>query len=207
MKIVALILAAGKSERMGVPKMLLSWGKRTILEQVVSCALEGGVQEAVVVIGDKAELIEKKLKENLWPKPVRTVFNPDYSLGMLSSIQCGLKALNASCDATLLALGDQPTIPAIIYQNLVELFPRCGKGILIPRFQGKRGHPIIIQKKYFDFILALDPLHESMHQLTGSFPEDIFDLEVESPEILRDIDRPEDLKELAGKENCSGEGF
>ncbi len=207
MKIVALVLAAGKSERMGKPKMQLQWGERTILEHVISHIFEAGLEEVVVVTGNEAELIEKIVKKTPWPKPVRTVYNPNYNLGMLSSIQCGTRSLNASCDALLLALGDQPTIPPKVFKTLIDFFPQCGKGILIPKFHGKRGHPIIVHKKYFNFILNLDPLYDSLHQLTGNFPEDIFDLEVDSPEILRDIDCIEDFQDLAGKEHGTSEGF
>jgi|YelNatPaOPRAMG01_1025707.scaffolds.fasta_scaffold03830_15 molybdenum cofactor cytidylyltransferase len=207
MKIPALILAAGKSERMGNPKMLLRWGERTILEHVIIHALEGGVEEVVVVTGSQAELVEEIVRKTSWTKPVTTVYNPYYHLGMLSSVQCGIKYLMSQSDAVLVALGDQPTVPSEVFRTLINFFPECKKGILIPKFRGKRGHPIVIHQRYFGFLLELDPVKDSLHQLTDAFSSDIFDLEVESPEILRDIDSPQDLQALHQEEKISGEGF
>ncbi|MGB9553314.1 MAG: nucleotidyltransferase family protein [bacterium] len=206
MRIPALILAAGRSERMGTQKMLLQWGEKTILEHVVAHAMEGGIEEVVVVTGCQAELVENSLRKTSWNQSVHTVYNPDYHLGMLSSVQCGIRHMIHS-DAVLIALGDQPTVPSAVFKALISVFPECGKGILIPKFRGKRGHPIIIHKKHFSFILGLDPKKDSLHQLTNAFPDDIFELEVESPEILHDIDAPQDLKNLTLKEQTSDEGF
>jgi len=201
MNISALILAAGKSERMGTPKLVLSWRGKPILSHVIDNALEGGVSEAVVVLGHEAELIEEKAIKVFPNKPVRVAYNPQYASGMLSSIQCGLKALRNTTEAVLLALGDQPTVPSSVYRTLIESFPTCRKGILIPRFCGKRGHPLIIHKKHFPFLLALDPTRESLHQLTSSFPEDICHLDLKNKEVLIDLDRPEDFERLTGKES------
>lgn len=206
MRIPAVILAAGKSERMGVQKMLLQWGEKTILEHVITHAVEAGVEEVVVVTGNQAELVENSIRRTFWNQAVHTVYNPHYHLGMLSSVQCGIRHMMHS-DAVLIALGDQPTVPALVFKTLINVFPECGKGILIPKFRGKRGHPIILHKKHFSFVLGLDPQKDSLHQLTDAFPEDIFELEVESPEILHDIDAPQDLKSLAFKGQTSDEGL
>lgn len=194
-----LVLAAGESERMGTPKMLLPWKGRTVLEQVIQGAFDGGVQEVVVVLGSDKEKIQEKLQNNTWSKPLRMVFNPDFKKGMLSSIQAGIKEIDKKSDAVLLALGDQPSIPSRIYRELLDFFPSCGKGILVPRYKGKGGHPMVISRKYFDFIFSLDPQKDSLHSLTKSFFFDIFHLEVSAPEILQDIDRPEDFEALSKK--------
>lgn len=197
-----LILAAGESERMGTPKMLLPWRGWTVLEQVIHCAFEGGVGEAVVVLGGEGEKIASILLKKPFKKTLKIVYNPHFKKGMLSSIQAGLRKIDESSQAILLALGDQPSIPQSIFRTLLETFPSCGKGILIPRFSGKGGHPIVISRKYFDFILSLDSGKESLHSLTKSYYWDVHHLEVSAPEILQDIDKPEDYEALVKKGEC-----
>ena len=103
--ISAIILAAGQSKRMGQPKMVLPWGKSTVIEQVVMTFLQAGIEDILVVTGGAHEVVEKTLD----PYPVRKIYNPDYAAGeMLSSLQLGLSKLHREAQAVLVGLGDQP---------------------------------------------------------------------------------------------------
>src|SRR5215211_7289080 len=105
--ISALILAAGTSTRMGQPKMLLPWGKLTVIEHVVTTFINAGVAQILIVTGGAHEQVEKALERY----PVQKTFNRKYAAGeMLSSIQWGLRELPPGIQATLIGLGDQPQV-------------------------------------------------------------------------------------------------
>src|SRR3990172_705632 len=104
--ITAIILAAGESKRMGEPKMLMPWGKSTVLQTVISTFQAAGVNDILVVTGGARDKIE-----SLIGKTVQTIFNEDYASGeMLNSIQVGLKEKMREASAALICLGDQPQI-------------------------------------------------------------------------------------------------
>ncbi|HQU35362.1 MAG TPA: NTP transferase domain-containing protein, partial [Anaerolineales bacterium] len=110
--ISAIILAAGESKRMGQPKMLLKWGKTTVLEHVISVFANAGVEDIVVVTGAARDEVEKIVAVAQTSCPARSVFNEGFVEGeMLSSIQCGLRDLaEKDSSAALIALGDQPQV-------------------------------------------------------------------------------------------------
>jgi molybdenum cofactor cytidylyltransferase len=97
-------------------------------------------------------------------------------------------------------LGDQPFLPGRVVDAVVEAYRRNGKGIVVPAFQGRRGHPVLVDLKYRDEVLALDP-SDGLRRLMRAHAEDIFEAEVEDANILRDMDVPEDYaSELARRQ-------
>lgn len=140
----AIILAAGESKRMGKPKQLMPLGKNTLLEQAIDNLLNSSVDETIVVLGHKAEEITKKIAS----KPVKIVINPDYQQGMSTSIVAGLIMVDPRSRAVMLALGDQPLVTSQTINQLIEAFIKHNKGIAVPTYRGRRGHPIIFDIKY-----------------------------------------------------------
>jgi len=140
----------------------------------------------VVLGADKDDV-----REEIEPLGVDSVVNEYFAEGMLSSVQAGFRALPADAEAAVVMLGDQPFLPARVVDTVVEAFRRSGKGIVVPAFQGRRGHPVLIGLKYRDEVLALDPA-DGLRRLMHAHPEDIFEAEVEDANILRDMDVPED---------------
>jgi molybdenum cofactor cytidylyltransferase len=178
----AVILAAGESRRMGTQKLLLPFGKTT-----VGTALASRVDHVLAVLGaDKDDV-----REEIELFGIHLVVNENFDEGMLSSVQAGFRALPADAEAAVVMLGDQPFLPARVVDAVVEAFRRSGKGIVVPAFQGRRGHPVLVDLKYRNAVLALDPA-DGLRRLMHAHPEDIFEAEVEDANILRDMDVPED---------------
>ncbi len=185
----AIILAGGESKRMGEPKMLLPFGVKTIIEAVAESVVSSEVEGSLIVLGAEKQRIEEKIKDY----GIKSVFNPDFQSGMLSSVQCGFKAVPEGTRAVLVVLGDQPRISSSIINQLIEAFNKTGKGIVLPVFEGERGHPVIIDMKYREEVENVSP-EIGLRGTVYSHPEDILEVEVDAPSILGDIDDETDYK-------------
>lgn len=183
----AIVLAAGASTRMKRQKLLLPYGEKTIIETVIENILPLYKSKIIVVLGSHYDEIKKQICKF----PVTMVFNQQHTEGMLSSVICGFRALPEEAGAAVLYLGDQPQIPAEISYRVNETWARSGKGIIIPCYHARRGHPVLIETKYRRDIENLDP-NLGLKQLMLSFPEDVLELDCSFPEILRDIDTPDE---------------
>src|SRR5262245_6258728 len=118
---------------MGQPKQLLPFGECTILERVVDTLLSAGVSEVIVVLGHLAERVRTVLGD----RPVRAVVNESYRQGMLSSVNCGVRAVGKGYDAVLIALGDQPHIEGAVVSQVMRAYRAESAGIVIPRYGDK----------------------------------------------------------------------
>ncbi len=188
--ITAVVLAAGRSERMGRPKMLLPFGRRTLIETVLAGVRRSRVDDVVVVLGAHRESIEPVVSRFA----LRAVFNEDLEGGMLSSVLRGLREVPAAARAFLVVLGDQPFPPATVIDRLIAAHEGTGKGLILPVHGGRRGHPLLIDIRYRDEVMALDP-SVGLRQLLRDHPDDILEVPVRTPAVLADIDRPEDYRE------------
>jgi len=186
-EIWAVILAGGESKRMKTPKMLLPFKGKTIIEKVIETAVSSDVDKTVVVLGAGHDEILRIIAD----MPVMHCYNDNYKQGMLSSVICGFRSLPESCEGAIICQGDQPMIPAHVVNTLINSWRKSGKGIVIPVFEEKRGHPIFIARKYINEIEKLNP-DEGLRSLTVKFRDDVLEVEVKTPEILRDIDTKED---------------
>jgi len=182
----AVILAAGESRRMGTPKQLLPFGRSSMLETVITTFLESRAERVFVVLGYARDEIEPTIRH----LPVEIVHNPGYKRGMLSSVQAGIKAASGKCKAVIVALADQPTIPVRVVDRLIVSFEETDKGIVLPTYGGRRGHPVVIDLRYSGEIMDLAD-ETGLRGLLHAHPGDILEVPVESPEILADIDDPE----------------
>jgi len=185
----AIILAAGESKRMGKPKLLLPFGKTTIIETLLIETIHSDLGNVNVVLGSNVKEITAKIRQY----PVHISENKDFKSGMLSSVQCGIRNLDKNSDAVMILLGDQPMITRSIINDLIHAYFHSSKGITIAVHKGKRGHPIIFSKGYFSWVQQLDP-DQSLRQLIHTFPDDIHEVEIDTPDILRDIDTQTDYR-------------
>ncbi len=183
----AMVLAAGESKRMGEPKLLLPFGEKTMIEAVIGNVIQSKVENILVVLGSDREKIEEKIK-NL---PVKVVFNPDFREGMLSSAQKGFQTLPEDAQAVFVFLGDQPSISHAIVDKVIEAYKRTKKGIVLPVYEGSRGHPVLIDMKYRGEVGKLSA-NVGLRGVVYSHPEDVQEVKVKTPSILRDIDDAED---------------
>jgi len=180
---------------MGKPKLLLPFNDKTIIESVLKNVEVSKVDKILVVLGANREKIEKKIKNF----PIKITVNPDYSKGMHSSVQCGFRSLPENTRAVLVILGDQPSVCSTTINILILEFQKGRKGIIIPVYKKRRGHPILIDIKYKNEIYNLDP-NIGLRELIHNHPEDIQEVKIKTSSILQDIDNPDDyLRELKSK--------
>jgi len=192
--LAGVVLAAGESRRMGQPKQLLAFGEHTILERVVDTLLTAGVGEVIVVLGHLAERVGAVLGD----RPVRPVINESYRQGMLSSVKCGVRAIDAGYEAVLFALGDQPQIQSAVVREVIRAYRAGSSGIVIPCYEGKKGHPIIINLRRYREAIANLPEGVGLNLLMQEHADDVRLIDVASEDIIRDIDVPDDYtRELA----------
>lgn len=192
--IAALILAAGRSRRMGVQKLLLPLGGRPIIARTVDELLRSPVDPVFVVVGRDGT----RIAEALAGRRVRFVTNPCAEGEMLSSVRCGLAAIPKACSAVLVALGDQPGVTADVIALLVEAFRTSDRGIVVPTSGGRRGHPLLFALDYRDEILDRYE-NVGLRGLIEAHPEAVLEVEVATPAVLEDINVPEDYRRTVAR--------
>lgn len=191
----AMILAAGESKRMGKPKLLLPFGEKTMIEAVIGNVVQSKAENILVVLGSDREKVEEKIQG----LPVEVVFNPNFREGMLSSAQIGFQKLPEDTQAVLVFLGDQPAISHTVIDTVIDAYNRTKKGIVLPVYEGNRGHPVLIDMKYKGEIKKLSA-DVGLRGVVYSHPGDIEEVGVETPSVLQDIDDAEDYdRELKNK--------
>jgi molybdenum cofactor cytidylyltransferase len=186
------ILAAGESRRMGSPKALLSYRGQTFLDTLISL-FAPRCSPVIVVLGADADKIRNGLSSQT-PCDATFVINPDYRTGQTSSMQCGLRAVPASAEGVLFTLADHPAVAASTIDALA-VPPR--PLIRVPRFEGRRGHPVWFSHALIAEFLAL-PAHGAARDVVYSHVDQTEYLDVDDPGIVADIDDPAAYRELIG---------
>jgi molybdenum cofactor cytidylyltransferase len=184
-----IILAAGESKRMGFPKMLLTFNGKPMLENVIRNVKSSNVDNTLVILGADREV----LKDLVVKSSVKYCFNENYKEGMLSSVKCGFRNIPSDFEAVLVFQGDQPLITPEAINTVIEAYRLSGKGIVIPVYEKKRGHPLLIDKRYRNEIDKLDP-GKGLRSLAYQFSDDVLEIETDDSGILRDFDTFEDYK-------------
>jgi molybdenum cofactor cytidylyltransferase len=192
--VAAIILAAGKSTRMGEAKQLLRLGESTVLGQTIENVRRSAVDEIVLVLGASAEAIRRRLPASSL-EGLKMVVNPAYEQGMASSLRAGLSALDPQMGAALIVLADQPFVRPETLAQLADHYRRSKAQIVIPSYQGIRGNPVLLDRSVFAELMALEG-DIGFRALFGSHPEGTVRLEVEDEGILLDIDNQEDYERL-----------
>ena len=193
-----LILAAGFSSRMGTLKPLLRLGEYTLLEHAIRSMLLAGVHDVFVVLGHRATEIEASLTCRA---QVEIVYNVAYASGMFSSVQAGIRAILAKenpYQTFFMLPGDHPFIAPELPGELAVAAEQSGKGIVLPRYQGKNGHPCRIAMRYAQEILTSD-FEQGMRSLYQQHEEDILQMPTVCADILFDLDRPEEYQQALAR--------
>jgi molybdenum cofactor cytidylyltransferase len=193
--ISAILLAAGESRRMGDFKQLLPLRGKTFVECCVDQLLATSLDEVIVVTGHR----HLEVQQALAGRPVRFAFNPDYQSGMSSSILCGVRALNDSTSAILIALADQPQIQASLISKVIAAYQTERPLLVVPVYADRRGHPIILDARLRDEILALDPA-QGLRQVVQAHKDQALFLELMNDAILLDFDYPQDYQSFLAQE-------
>ncbi len=188
-----LVLAAGESKRMGMPKPLLRFQATTFLEQIVTVLQRSRVDRITVVLGSQAQMI--RVLTNL--SAADTVTNQDYHQGQLSSLAVGLGSMPAETDAIVLCLVDNPFITTQLVDRLIGAFRDTGRPIVVPVIDGRRGHPTLFARPVFDELLTA-PSDQGARHVVRSQEDRVFEVEVSEPAILMRIDTPQDYRSRFG---------
>ena len=192
-KTAGIVLAAGRSSRFGRVKQLLPWGETTLVGHVVDLALDSGLDPVIVVTGSDAEHVAAALHG----RPVRTVFNPDFSGGQSTSIRRGIEALPQNTGAVIFLLADQPGVTREVVRRLIQSHGETLAPIVLPTYQGKRGNPVLFDASVFGDLknLAGDLGGRALFK---GYDASILRVAVDEPGILIDIDTPEDYLRILG---------
>ena len=174
---------------MAQPKLLLPFGEKTIIETVLDIAVSSKANYTLLVTGGFREKIKQKTKG----LPIITVFNPNYKQGMLSSVQMGFRSLPEGAQAAVVLLADQPSISHTVIDKVIDAYYLTSKGIILPSYKKKRGHPVIFDMKYKSEIAALSP-EVGLRGIVYGHPNDVYEVPVNTSSILRDIDDMQDYK-------------
>ncbi|HUG35922.1 MAG TPA: nucleotidyltransferase family protein, partial [Candidatus Limnocylindrales bacterium] len=149
--ITGIVLAAGLSRRMGRPKLLLELRGAPVIRRTVEGLLGAGLDDLVVVVGPAVDAVAEALSG----LPVRFAVNPAPEAGQAGSVVAGVRALSPCATAALIALGDQPSLPAAVVPRLLEAFHSSGKPIVAPLYRDGRGNPVLFASSLFPELLAL----------------------------------------------------
>jgi len=192
--LAAVILSGGASRRMGSPKALLPFQGRPFLEHLldVTALPEIGVRR--VVLGADAEPIAKAVRL----KPEEIVINADWEKGQLSSIQAALRSLPPGTEGMVLCLIDHPLISVELVRELIELFHASKKAIVLPVYEGRRGHPVIFSAALYEELLHA-PLETGARAVVWAHPGEVAEVRTNEEGCVLNLNDPETLrKELGG---------
>ncbi len=186
--IVAVVLSAGESSRMGRPKALLPIDGQTFIERIVAALKQAKVGKIIVILGHNARELQSKISH----LPVEILINTDYKLGQLSSLQLAVRYLqpDLDCDGMLVHLIDHPYLAPALVEEMIRRFYETKKRIIVPKFHGKRGHPVIFSNALFDEILSA-PMEEGAKAVVNAHRAETLEIETEEEGIAVDIDTPE----------------
>jgi molybdenum cofactor cytidylyltransferase len=193
--IVAIVLAAGASTRMGRQKLLLPMANgRPLVRVAVEQVLAAGIDDTVVVLGREAEAVARTLVG----LPVRTVVNPRYAEGQSTSVHAGIDALPAGTEAAVIALGDQPLPDPGVIRRLVAAFRTTRQPIVVPVYRDGRGNPVLFAATLFAELRAVTG-DRGGREVIAQDPGRVAEVALDAA-MPADIDTPEDYDAARGGE-------
>jgi molybdenum cofactor cytidylyltransferase len=194
-RVAALVLAAGRSSRMGADNKLLSeWRGKALVRHVVEQALRSQADPVYVVTGHQADDVASALSD----LPAIVIYNAGYRQGLSTSLNAGLRALPEHVDGVLVCLGDMPQVSAEQLDQLIEAFaPQEGRTICLPTYHGKRGNPVLLGRQLFPDVACLEG-DTGARRLVEANQEIVAEVPVDQPGVLIDVDTPQALDSLSG---------
>jgi molybdenum cofactor cytidylyltransferase len=192
--IAAVVLAAGRSSRMGGPnKLLAEIGGKPLVRHVVDAALASRARPVIVVTGHQRDKVEAALAG----LPVKFVHNPHFADGLGTSLKAGIAALGtlpAEADGAIVCLGDMPQVDAALIDRLIGAFdPEHGALVVVPTIDGKRGNPVVWSRRFFPDLMAVEG-DVGARYLIGRYTEAVAEVPFSGTAALTDVDTPEALE-------------
>jgi molybdenum cofactor cytidylyltransferase len=189
--VAAIVLAAGRSRRMGAFKPLLPFGEKTVIETCIDNLRGAGVGEIVVVLGHRAE----ELRARLSRLHVRFALNEQVESEMGASIARGVEQVSSEMKLLLVALADHPAVTPDVIKLLIGRHEETGARLLVPAWRGRGGHPALVDLAYRGELSRLDE-GRGLRGLFDGHADEVLRVEVESPYVARDMDTWEDYRAL-----------
>ena len=189
-RVASIVLAAGRSTRMGaINKLIVQIGGRPLVRIAAEQALASQAGPVIVVTGHQREKVEGALKG----LNVRLVHNPDYAEGLGTSLRVGIGAVPEGADGAIVCLGDMPQVDAALINTLLDAFdPESGAFIVVPTIDGHRGNPVVWARRFFPDLMAIGGDFGARY-LIGNYAEAVVEVPVAGGAALTDIDTPESL--------------
>lgn len=190
--ISAIILAAGKSLRMGFPKLLLPIEGKSLLQHVIDSTLKSKVDDVVVVLGAEAA----KLKREIKPGKARIIVNTSYDEGQSTSLRAGLQSINPESRAVIILLGDQPFINKATINALVDKYQESGSPVVAPVYNGKRGNPVLFDRALIPELIDARG-DQGGRKIVEKYTDRIATIEIDSAIVGIDIDTWDDYQKMS----------
>jgi molybdenum cofactor cytidylyltransferase len=189
-RVAAVLLAAGRSTRMGaVNKMLAEIGGKSLVRIAAEQAVASRAQPVIVVTGHEREKVETALKG----LPVRLVHNPNFSEGLGTSLKAGITCVPQEADAAIICLADMPQVDAALIDRLIAAFdPERGALVVVPSIDGRRGNPVVWSRRFFHDLMSIQGDVGARH-LISNYAEAVVEVPVSGDAALTDVDTPESL--------------
>jgi len=189
--IAGVVLAAGRSSRMGGPnKLLAEIGGKPLVRIVVDAVLASRARPVVVVTGHQRDRVEAAVAG----LPVKFVHNPHFADGLGTSLKAGIAALPAGADGAIVCLGDMPQVDAALIDRLIGAFdPDHGALVVVPTIDGKRGNPVVWSRRFFPDLMAVEG-DVGARYLIGRYTEAVAEVPLTGTAALTDVDTPEALE-------------
>ncbi len=191
--LAAVILAAGESRRMGSPKALLPYQGRAFLEHLLEATRHPQVGVQRVVLGAGA----KEIRDKLQLDPASVIVNSQWRHGQLSSIRAALRALPPGTDGMILCLVDHPLVSTALVGELIANFYSSGKAIVLPVYEGKRGHPVIFSSRLFPELLAA-PRDKGARAVVWAHAAETLEVPTDEEGVVLNLNDPETLRGASG---------
>ena len=193
----AIVPAAGMSTRLGRNKLLLPFKGQPLIAHAVDTLMASKVDEIIVVLGHEAD----QVRAAIGSKGVRFVENPDYRLGLSTSVRAGFAAVSVQTTGIMIFLADQPLLKAGEVDILIGALAEAGeanKSIVLPLFRGQRGNPVIVKATYKASLLAITG-ETGCRRLIRQNPDQVLTVEMETDHVVRDIDTIEAYDRLVAE--------
>lgn len=199
-RVAAVVLAAGRSTRMGQTKQLLPWGETTVVGEVVRRMQGCAVSQIVVVTGDAADKVAQAVRAAALPSgaPVSLTHHPGFAASEMAwSLSAGLRALPLNCLAALVALADQPRLSPAVVAQLLARWRETQALAVAPYYNGQRGHPLLFDRRAWPQLLALPAAANPRAALEALPPPER--VAVDDASVLHDMDTPEAYAQAIGR--------
>jgi molybdenum cofactor cytidylyltransferase len=191
--LAAVILSGGASRRMGSPKALLPYQGRPFLEHLLDVAKHPGIGVRRVVLGPDAEAISAQVSL----EPDEVVINLEWERGQLSSVQAAIRSLPPDTDGILLCPVDHPLISESLVSELIDAFGKTRSAIVLPLYQGRRGHPVIFAARLYEELLNA-PEEKGARAVVWAHPEEVSEVPTNEEGCILNLNDPEAFSKISG---------